>query len=115
MTPPIVTKFFLCPVIGTGKEHDGYRPLISAMLKHTSMAMHRLNSLPTHCMAVVTGPVNEVNKLNTQLDVILVPTAQSVQMLRDLYGQAVVDEVQAWWPIAEKIRIYPPHRRKKHR
>ena len=115
MTPPIVTKILLCPVIGQGTQADPYRPIVNAMVKRLSMAMYRLKSLPTYCGCVVTGEVNEVNKLNTQLDVILIPSSASAQGLKNRFGQEVVDEIQAWWPTAEKIKIHPPHRRKKHR
>lgn len=115
MTPPIVTKTFLCPVIGQGTEADPYRPIINAMVKRLSMAMRRLKAKPGWCIAVVTGPVDEVNKLNTQLDVRLVPNAEAAKALKEEFGEAVVVEFQAVYPSIEKIRIYPPCRRKRRR
>ena len=115
MAPPIVTRTFLCPVIGQGTKADPYRPIVNAMVKRLSMTMKRLKTAPGWCMAVVSGEVNEVNKLNTQLDVYLVPNLQSTSGLKERFGQATVDEIQAWYPATEKIRIYPPRRRKRPR
>lgn len=110
MTPPIVRKVFLCPVIGQGTREDPHRPLISAVVKRTSMIMRRLKTDPEMCVCIVQGPVDEVNKLNTQLDVHLVATVQSVKGLR-LSDQAK-HEISAWWPVGEKCRIHLPRRRK---
>ena len=112
MTPPIITKILLCPVIGQGTEADPYRPIVNAMVKRLSVVMHSLKANPQYCCCVVTGEVNEVNKLNTQLDVTLIPNSNAVQSLKNRFDQAVVDEIQGWWSTGEKIRIRPIYRRK---